>query len=564
MKAKRLFFLLFGMAGFFLFLSSGQVRYQQPAEAADSVNPASASLASTWSRLYLVDKNRYNYVRAMVQAHDGDFLVSGESGSGPTLQPWLMKLSGTGSVQWARSISALILSLEKTSDGKYVGLGRVGSESTSDLLVFKFDENGAVDWAYSYGGSMAESPGMIRQSDDGGFLVSAASNSFAGVGNDLWILKLSSAGAIQWQRAIGGNQDDGGGFILETADGGLFAAVETYSFSDGVQDSWFVKFDSEGVVEWQKSIGGKANESPSFAVVTPEGEYLITAWTNSVTGTADAHLFKLSAGGNMIWQKIFGGNWGESTNSIIPVEDGNYLVIGNQSSWPLKVFTAWAFKMTPAGAILWQRAYVGRGVNKCVRATNGDLIITEPFGITEMDAIRDIVIYRTAPDGDLASACQEMWTTSCKPSDTNFTLRDTSAVPYSTNATVASASVTFSATLPMLARDPCLTYVEALEAPPSLALTRTVSRGVFRGEVVHKLTWQSAAGNPRAPAPANYRIYRKMAGQGDASYQRIGSVTGTILTYSDRVQSLTDRYCYAVAAVTSDGVESAMSASVGN
>jgi hypothetical protein len=565
MKAKRVFSLLFAMAGLSLLFLSGQVRYQRPAEASDSVNSASSALASTWSRLYLVDKNRYNYVRAMVQAFDGDFLVSGESGSGTTLQPWLMKLSETGSVRWARSVSAIILSLAKTSDGKYVALGSAGSGTTTDLLVFKFDENGAVDWAYTYGGPMAETPGMIRPSDDGGFLVTAASNSFAASsGFDLWVLKLSSAGTVKLQRAIGGAVNEGAGFIIETGDGGFFVATDTSSFSEGINDSWFLKFDSSGAVEWQKSIGSKYTENPSGAVITPEGEYLITAFTNSVTDTADAHLFKLSAGGKLIWQKLYGGNWGEATNAIFPAADGNYIVVGNQSSWPLTVGASWAFKITPAGGILWQRAYTGRGTNKCLRATNGDLIIAEPFGTSDQYAIRDALIYRISPEGDLASACNETWTTSCVPVDTNFVLRDTSATPISTNATVASTSVTFSATLPMLARDPCQTYVESPEAPLNLALARTVSRGVFRGEAVHKLTWQAASGNPRASTPTNYRIYRKMAGQGDASYQRIGTVAGTILTYSDGVQSLTDRYVYAVAAVTSDGIESPMSASVGN
>ena len=55
-----------------------------------------------------------------------------------------------------------------------------------------------------------------------------------------------------------------------------------------------------------------------------------------------------------------------------------------------------------------------------------------------------------------------------------------------------------------------------------------------------------------------------MAGQGDSAYQRIGTVSGTILTYSDSAPSLTDRYVYAVAAVTSDGIEGPMSAPVGN
>ena len=219
-------------------------------------------------------------------------------------------------------------------------------------------------------------------------------------------------------------------------------------------------------------------------MITPQGEFIVTSFTNSFTKTADAHLLKLSADGKLIWQKVFGGDWGEATNSIYPTDDGNYIVFGNQSSWPLTVFSGWAFKMTPEGSILWQRAFAGRGMNKCLRASNGDLIITEPFGTSEQYAIRDIVFYRAAPNGDLASACNETWTTSCVPVDSSYVLRDTAATPYSTDAAVASASVTFSGALPMIARDPCQTYIEQPSAPLNLVLARSVSRGVFRGEAV--------------------------------------------------------------------------------
>lgn len=60
------------------------------------------------------------------------------------------------------------------------------------------------DWAYS-----------IQQTSDSGYIVSGESSSNNGDvsgnhgGADDWIVKLSSAGNIQWQKSFGGTGSDG-------------------------------------------------------------------------------------------------------------------------------------------------------------------------------------------------------------------------------------------------------------------------------------------------------------------------------------------------------------------
>jgi len=51
--------------------------------------------------------------------------------------------------------------------------------------------------------------------------------------DDFWILKLDPAGAIDWQKAYGGEDSDEATCVQETSDGGYVVAGDTESFGAG-------------------------------------------------------------------------------------------------------------------------------------------------------------------------------------------------------------------------------------------------------------------------------------------------------------------------------------------
>ena len=66
------------------------------------------------------------------------------------------------------------------------------------------------------------------------------------------------APAIQWQQSLGGLSEDVVYSIEQTSDGGYIATGYSYSTDGGVTghhggvDYWIVKLTSAGVMEWQK------------------------------------------------------------------------------------------------------------------------------------------------------------------------------------------------------------------------------------------------------------------------------------------------------------------------
>lgn len=293
----------------------------------------------------------------------------------------------------------------------------------------------------------------------------------------------------------------------------------------------------------------------------PPGLLGETGWANGVTQTADAWLMRISPSGTIVWQKTFGGNWGECTRAMVPTDDGNYMVMALESSWPLAGGGYWTFKISPNGDMLWQRSHMGLGLDSGLKTFDGGFFMIGVKGANTINAIRDILIYRISTAGDLTSSCDLTKSTAAQIIATSSVLKDTDGAQSASNATVAPASITFTSDLTMTVRDPCPTYLEEPGAPQRLALETKINRGVFRGEVINKLTRASASTNPKVTI-GGYHIYRKLAGQSDDSYQRIG--LAATCAYEDRMQAKPQKHLYAVSAVSSDNVESPMSAPVGN
>jgi hypothetical protein len=77
----------------------------------------------------------------------------------------------------------------------------------------------------------------------------------------------SGSPEISWQKSLGGGGFDEAHGILQTADKGyIVAGYETISRcgdvsgNHGLGDDWIVKLDSTGTMEWQKCLGGSDDD----------------------------------------------------------------------------------------------------------------------------------------------------------------------------------------------------------------------------------------------------------------------------------------------------------------
>jgi hypothetical protein len=203
---------------------------------------------------------------------------------------------------------------DKSGDKEVSNLGDL------DYWIWKMKEDGSLDWQKSYGGNGSDQLISLKLTKDGGFLLGGSSTSDSKIvgekenlkkencfGNeDFWILKLNAKGDEEWQKTLGGlAQDylvqviltkDNGYLLAGSSASGLNGNKETIGY--GALDYWLIKIDSKGKVEWQQSYGGTFNDELKSVIETYDGGFLIGGYSNSpFSGTK----LEGSKGGNDFW-----------------------------------------------------------------------------------------------------------------------------------------------------------------------------------------------------------------------------------------------------------------------
>ncbi|MBN2242060.1 MAG: hypothetical protein JW793_05170 [Acidobacteria bacterium] len=259
--------------------------------------------------------------------------------------------------------------VRQTSDGGFILAGDSYSFRTGDhycdIWVVKFDGSGEIDWQHTYGGTHTDVPADVRETFDGqgvstGYILAGYTQSFGAGGYDLWILRLDASGGIVWQKTYGGGSNEFGRSVLPASDGGFLVVGNTYSFGAGAgtSDVWVLKLTGAGIVEWEKTLGGPADEVPYSVGPAEDGGYTIGASTGSFgAGNVDFWALHLNAAGGLAWQYAYGGASNDYPRDLEKSEDGGYIMTGWTYSFGTDNNDAWVLKLDTEGALQWQKRY---------------------------------------------------------------------------------------------------------------------------------------------------------------------------------------------------------------
>lgn len=177
---------------------------------------------------------------------------------------------------------------------------------------------GEVEWIRNYGGSGSEQAQSIIQTSDGGFAVLGFTNSMDGelagksmAVNDYWLLKFDTEANLEWHKTYGGSKDDRGQAVVQTSDGGY--AVVGYSQSSdgdasenqGFHDHWILKLTATGDIQWEKSFGFAGHDHAYDLVQTADGGFFFSGFLDIVAsggaGGSDKGNFLANHGVGEFW-----------------------------------------------------------------------------------------------------------------------------------------------------------------------------------------------------------------------------------------------------------------------
>ncbi len=261
------------------------------------------------------------------------------------------------------------INLIQTDDGGYALLGYTESfgEGAEDIYLVRLDAKGQALWEQTYGGEGTDDGWGLIQAEDGGFVILGFSNSFADGDYDFYLLRTDPQGELLWSQTYGGPDDEFGWAIAPIADDGFLLVGQTNSVGAGNEDAYVVAVDSQGNELWSQTYGGE-NTDRVFAVAnTSDGGYVLAGITNTFgAGSRDAYLVKISPDGTQDWDLVLGEQLDDVAHAISATGDGGFIVIGYTRSFDAANYDTLLFKVSAGGDLEWQSVFGELGEDRTI------------------------------------------------------------------------------------------------------------------------------------------------------------------------------------------------------
>jgi hypothetical protein len=217
------------------------------------------------------------------------------------------------------------------------------------LHFFSFGQNMEITWQSCFGGSEKDIARDIIEIPGGYFILGSTKSDDGDISinkglSDGWLIRTDSAGNILWEKTYGGSSGDGfrrifpdntGNYIMVGGSGSSDGDI-SYNPYPGSESFWIVKIDIEGEIIWDKIVGGSYGDKIWNASPTLDGGVVAIGETISDDGHVsvfyggnDTWMVKLSADGEVEWDYTIGTSWFDIGQAIIQTSDGGYLAGSN-------------------------------------------------------------------------------------------------------------------------------------------------------------------------------------------------------------------------------------------
>ncbi|MFN2145994.1 MAG: hypothetical protein ACK2T7_11635, partial [Anaerolineales bacterium] len=251
-----------------------------------------------------------------------------------------IRTDAEGHVIWQQDygepVDSLLYSPIQVGDDEFVILGEIAadySRDEEDLYLIKIDGDGSLIWSHMYGGRGNDTARMVRQTDDGGFiLVGDLADELPTRGlyeTNLLLIKTDAEGNVEWQQTYGEEELYVGWAVEQTPDGGyVIAGWEAKTYDD--RDVVIFKTYADGELEWYRTWDLTPGDwDGGYDMILTSDGYVVVSCIQAMLSERRAVLIKVDLDGNEIWVKSYADEAAGSTFwDIMEDTDGGYVMAG--------------------------------------------------------------------------------------------------------------------------------------------------------------------------------------------------------------------------------------------
>jgi hypothetical protein len=288
-----------------------------------------------WTKAFGGDN--YDFGSSVQQTSDGGYITSGWTNSYGFNGIYLIKTSDLGDTIWTKKFNGNTQnsSVQQTSDGGYVVIGTIITEENScDVYLVKTDSYGDTIWTKKFGGEYYDAGHSVCQTFDGGYIVTGYKEINEGSSSDLYLIKTDINGDSSWIRTFGGISYDRGNSVKQTADGGFIVTGYTRIYGTGDKDLYLLRTNANGDIIWSNSFGGIEDDYGFSVCQTLDDGFIVVGSTKSFgNGGYDVYIIKTDQNGEAIWDRQYGGEKDDFGSSVQLTDDGGYIITGSTESF---------------------------------------------------------------------------------------------------------------------------------------------------------------------------------------------------------------------------------------
>jgi len=328
---------------------------------------------------------------------------------------FVVKFAANGSLAWQRIWNGtLIIGLGRAgvaaaTDGVYVT--GMSDQNGGDAVLVKFDPNGVLLWERIWGGTASDAGFAVATGADGSVYISGTSTSFGPGSSALFVVKFNSAGTLVWQRIFDGAE---GAAVAVGPDGSVHAAgtIARGDPTSGNFDLLVLKISAAGNLVWQRqyAAGNVADPRGGMTVASDGSIFIVGALQAPKAGIVGlaALIVKLSADGNLLFDKQFAGRNGEEAAGIaVAPGDGSVYVAGTTTSFGAGFEDAFVLHLQSSGkklldAFTWGTSAFETGAGVAVSETT--VVLGASTNTGPPYSLLAAAMKLSAPRGTLAAA----------------------------------------------------------------------------------------------------------------------------------------------------------------